>query len=104
MTAGSTAVHLDAASTSVLAASGGGVLHTVTVGTAGSSGALVTLHDGPDSTHRVIAVIDASGVCALTLDAVLSAGLTAVVAGSPDAPDVTVTVLPAQFEEVYSRI
>jgi len=95
MTAGGTAFHLDAAGTAVLASSGGGVLHTVTVGTAGSSGALVTLHDGPDSTHPVIAVIDASGVRVLTLDALLNAGLTVVLAGSPDAPDVTVTVLPA---------
>lgn len=39
---------------------GGGILHAVMVSQAGGSGSSVTLHDGPGSTHPMIAVIDAA--------------------------------------------
>jgi hypothetical protein len=85
---GGAAFHLTA--TSPVAENGGGILHTVSVNTAGTSGASVTLHDGTAS-GPVIAVIDATAVRSLTYDAVLAEGLTAVISGTPD---VTVVILP----------
>lgn len=87
---GGAGVHVTASTP--LAESGGGVLHTVTVNTAGSAGASLTLHDGPDASHPVLAVIDATVVDTFTFDARLAAGLYCAVSGSPD---VTVVVLPA---------
>lgn len=86
--AGGTAFHLAAAGSYALLEAGGPVLRAVTVGTAGASGASVALHDG-SSSGPVIAVVDATVARTCTFDAVMAAGLTAVVSGSPD---VTITV------------
>lgn len=86
-----TAFHLAAAGTETLAESGGCVLHAVVVNTAGASGASVTLHDGSDVSGPVVAVIDATAVRGIVFDVLLAAGLTVVVAGTPD---VTVVVQP----------
>lgn len=91
--AGGVAFHLTTAETSELVENPGGILHTVTVNT-GQSGATVKLYDGPDSSHPEIANIAAAGQVSLLYDAVLTTGLTAVVAGATP-PDVTIVVVPA---------
>lgn len=87
MTGGS-AFHVTA--TGVIASGGGGILHSVCVNT-GASGATLTLYDGTSASGAKIAAIAATASFCLTYDAVLNAGLYAVISGSID---VTVVILP----------
>jgi hypothetical protein len=87
-TAGGAAAHLTASS--VVAETGGGILHTLTVNK-GAASATVTLYDGTSTGGAVIAVIDASAAQTFTYDAVLRSGLYIGVSGSID---VTAVILP----------
>ena len=88
-TPGGAAFHVT--SSSPIAETGGGILHTVTINT-GATGATVTLYDGTSASGSEIATIAATGTGTLTYDARLKAGLYATVSG---AVDVTVVILPA---------
>lgn len=82
--------HLNTTGTFVLQSAGGGKLHSVTVGTAGTA-STITLHDSPDNTGPVVAEVSGAQVSSLEYDVELSNGLTAVIAGT-SAPDVTITI------------
>lgn len=97
-TVGGAAFHVTA--TDVVAQAGGGTLHTVTVNT-GATGASVTLYDGPDASHPVIAVLAAAAVGSFAYDAVLTKGLYVSVSG---APDVTVVILPPPVYNPWENV
>lgn len=88
-TSGGSAFHVTA--TGPVASGPGGILHTVTVGTLGTSASL-TLYDGTSTSGAVIAVITPSAPATFTFDAVIANGLYAAVAGT--GLDATVTILP----------
>ena len=69
--------------------SGAGVMHMVTVGTAGTT-STTTIYDNTAASGTIIAVVNSSGTGYWQYDVTFTVGLTVVTTGSP-APDVTVS-------------